>query len=212
MDQNSMLIKTLCASHCYASHHQSCNVIYPVSSSNSLAVDNHLRTNSTNQTTPPFPSFTASTNGAHSEANNHNFASSVQQQQFTRSKSSLLSSISQRQIAGTSNIKTTTFSSTKTVLITGSSIIRDLQQGNTILNNKQFNIIVRTKPNCTIEQMNESIKNKEFNETSAMVMCIGTINMKYDKPHDAFANIIALIDSVKASYPKTKLFFTTIPK
>ncbi|CAF4933357.1 unnamed protein product [Rotaria sp. Silwood1] len=172
MDQNSMLIKTLCASHCYASHHQSCNVIYPVSSSNSLAVDNHLRTNSTNQATPPFPSFTAATNGAHSEANNNNFASSVQQQQFTR----------------------------------------DLQQGNTILNNKQFNIIVRTKPNCTIEQMNESIKNKEFNETSAMVMCIGTINMKYDKPHDAFANIIALIDSVKASYPKTKLFFTTIPK
>ncbi|CAF4182449.1 unnamed protein product [Rotaria sp. Silwood2] len=60
--------------------------------------------------------------------------------------------------------------------------------------------------------MNESIKNKEYNETSAMVMCIGTINMKYDKPQDAFAKIIALIDSVKASYPKTKLIFITIPK
>ncbi|CAF3345952.1 unnamed protein product [Rotaria sp. Silwood2] len=41
LDQNSMLIKTFCAPHCYASHHQSCNLIYPVSSSNPLAVDNY---------------------------------------------------------------------------------------------------------------------------------------------------------------------------
>ncbi|CAF1431641.1 unnamed protein product, partial [Didymodactylos carnosus] len=99
--------------------------------------------------------------------------------------------------------------SSTNVTILGSSIIRDLKQGNTTLNNKPHNIYVRTKYGCSIEHMNELVLNREIFPSKILIFSLGTINMKFDKPDDAFNKIIALTDSLKLSYPNSKLVFTT---
>ncbi|CAF0827926.1 unnamed protein product [Didymodactylos carnosus] len=97
------------------------------------------------------------------------------------------------------------------VTISGISIIRDLKQGNTTFNNKSYNIHVQTKYGCSTEHMNELVLNRERFRSEILIFSLGTINMKFDKPTDAFNKIIVLTDSLKLLYPNSKLVFTTIP-
>ncbi|CAF1100854.1 unnamed protein product [Didymodactylos carnosus] len=97
------------------------------------------------------------------------------------------------------------------ITITGTSITRDLDQGEPTLDGKLFKVQVRTKPSCTIEQMTELVKWKHFDKSKGFIMSIGTVNMKYDTPDVAIAKTANLIREFKLAYLNTKLPLTTLP-
>ncbi|CAF1238995.1 unnamed protein product [Didymodactylos carnosus] len=97
------------------------------------------------------------------------------------------------------------------ITITGTSITRDLEQGESTLDGKLFKVQVRTKPSCTIEQMTELVKWKHFDKSKGFIMSIGIVNMKYDTPDVAIEKTANLIREFKLAYPNIKLALTTLP-
>ncbi|CAF1124004.1 unnamed protein product, partial [Didymodactylos carnosus] len=97
------------------------------------------------------------------------------------------------------------------ISITGTSITRDLERGESTLDGKVFKVQVRTKPSCTNEQMTELVKWKHFDKSQGFIMSIGTVNMKYDTPDVTIEKTANLIREFKLAYPNTKLALTTLP-
>ncbi|CAF0964092.1 unnamed protein product [Didymodactylos carnosus] len=96
------------------------------------------------------------------------------------------------------------------VTIAGSSITRGLGNGTIDFSNKSFRYHVHTKNGAGIERMTEFFKEKHFKPSPRFIVCVGTTNLKYDKPSDALDKTELLIATFKNSYPNSKLALTTL--
>ncbi|CAF0970219.1 unnamed protein product, partial [Didymodactylos carnosus] len=96
------------------------------------------------------------------------------------------------------------------VTTAGSSITRGLGNGTIDFSNKSFRYHVYTKNGAGIERMTEFLKEKHFKPSPHFIVCVGTTNLKYDKPSDALDKTELLIATFKNSYPNSKLALTTL--
>ncbi|CAF1621720.1 unnamed protein product, partial [Didymodactylos carnosus] len=96
------------------------------------------------------------------------------------------------------------------VTIAGSSITRGLGDGTIDFWNKSFRYHVHTKNGAGIEIMSEFFKEKHFRPSPRFIVCVGTTNLKYDKPSDALDKTELLIATFKNSYLNLKLALTTL--
>ncbi|CAF1051757.1 unnamed protein product [Didymodactylos carnosus] len=58
--------------------------------------------------------------------------------------------------------------------------------------------------------MTEFIKEKHFRPSPHFILCVGSTNLKYDKPSDVLDKTKLLIPTFGKSYPNTKLALTTV--
>ncbi|CAF1475195.1 unnamed protein product [Didymodactylos carnosus] len=101
------------------------------------------------------------------------------------------------------------------IMITGSSIIRDLLPGTMNYNGKLCNIKIRTKGGALINHISNLVKtnriDKQFTDSEHVIISTGSVDIKHTTPESAIQNIRSLIRTFKEKLPDASLALCTLP-